>query len=282
MGQEGRTTGTKEVEKMRKGLSIIVGVAILLFAFSTNADAALVAWWKLDDNTDSTTVIDSSGSNNTGTAQQKTDVMHTDSGNPPYLDGAFNFDDTNEYIDCGNTASLSNSTAKTVLMWVKALEHTGTSRYFYDDSYRASTYGDQMKLYGHKDELQIILKNTAGVYTHVDIEHPTNEWFMTGYSWDGTNVYFYMNGSNVASRALTGTLGNSTNLILGAMSGYLDSYLFFGQLDNVRIYDEALDSTDIETLYNGDMIPEPSALLLLGGGLLGLLVFRRKSKRVSF
>ncbi len=50
-----------------------------------------VGHWKMNDNELNTTVEDSSGSGNDGTAKRNTSVLHTESGDPPYLNGALNF-----------------------------------------------------------------------------------------------------------------------------------------------------------------------------------------------
>lgn len=283
-GVNGARRQNKEVEKMRKGLIVIVGITMLLFVYSS-ANADLVAWWKLDDNAASTTVVDSSGSNNPGTAQQNTENMHTDSGNPPYLNGGFEFDGLSDYINCGDTASLSNFTEKTVLMWVKVPAMSVDRRYFYDDNILDEggiDYGDAMNVAKNFKKVHISLKNTSKELVSADAVFPSyNEWFMVGYSWDGTTIKYYLNGSHITGEdnAFTGTLACSgNNLVLGKRVYTAGPLHFDGALDNVRIYNHALSGDDIGTLYNGDMIPEPSTLLLLGGGLLGLLIFRRKSK----
>jgi hypothetical protein len=55
---------------------------------------------------------------------------------------------------------------------------------------------------------------------------------------------------------------------------------FDGLIDEVAIWDRALDATDVSALYNGgagiNLVPEPSTALLLGMGLTFLGAGRRR------
>ncbi|MBA7589671.1 hypothetical protein ES708_31760 [subsurface metagenome] len=81
--------------------------------------ASCVGHWKMNDNEPNTVVIDSSGKGNHGTARQNTSILHTDSNNPPYLNGALTFNGTSDYIDVGNVIGTG---AYTKVAWVKREE----------------------------------------------------------------------------------------------------------------------------------------------------------------
>ena len=66
--------------------------------------------------------------------------------------------------------------------------------------------------------------------------------------WDGATLRLFVNGTQVASRALTGTLRTSTGVLrIGGTAVW--SEWFRGQIDEVRIYNRALSVTEIQ----GDM-----------------------------
>ena len=107
--------GEKEMKCIKRLLTIVLTAT---FVLSSIAQAGLIAHWQLDDNADSTTVTDSTGSN-PGAAQQNTSVMHVSSA-AENLGSALTFNGSNDYINCGSSATWQNVTASTVLLWMKA------------------------------------------------------------------------------------------------------------------------------------------------------------------
>ena len=238
----------------------IIGLlsCFIVFAISNDLHADLVAHWKLDDNAGNTTVAETVGlSGNTGTATRNTILMHSRSGNVPYLDGSMTFNGTDN-INCGNSSSLSNFTAKTVLLWVKASGQTGSSRYLYNDGSDTAPYGDYIKLHNTSDRVMILLITEASTQYHL-FNYPLNEWTMVGYTWNGTTVTYYSNNVAVATDPLSGTLacaGNS-GMFIGAVSA--TSGRFTGPIDDVRIYNSALTTSQIDAIYQSANTPHPVA-----------------------
>jgi hypothetical protein len=101
-------------------------------------------------------------------------------------------------------------------------------------------------------------------------------------------VQLYVNGLPVGTSALSGAWAtdlatsstNSAGLILGSNNpaAATDSEPFNGRIDNLRIYNEALNSAAVLGLYQAEVIPEPGmiALAMLGvAGAVGWKVRRR-------
>jgi hypothetical protein len=62
---------------------------------------------------------------------------------------------------------------------------------------------------------------------------------------DGANLRLYVNGTQVASRALTGAMRTSTGVLrIGGNSIW--SEWFAGLIDEVRVYNRALSATEIQ------------------------------------
>ncbi len=73
-----------------------------------------------------------------------------------------------------------------------------------------------------------------------------NSWSYLAETYDGTTVRLYVNGTQVASTAHTGSISTSTNpLQIGGDSLYGQN--FAGMIDEVRIYNTALTPTQIQT-----------------------------------
>ncbi len=72
-------------------------VTVIIFCMNYISHAELVAHWTMNDNAATTIVTDSSTNAYNGTANKNTDLLHADSGNYPYLNGAFKFDGTKAF-----------------------------------------------------------------------------------------------------------------------------------------------------------------------------------------
>ena len=76
-----------------------------------------------------------------------------------------------------------------------------------------------------------------------------NTWSHLATTYDGATLRFYVNGVQVASRAQTGTLTASANpLQFGGDSLYGD--YFQGMIDEVRVYNRALNLAELQTDMN--------------------------------
>ncbi|HVX63177.1 MAG TPA: LamG-like jellyroll fold domain-containing protein, partial [Pirellulales bacterium] len=78
---------------------------------------------------------------------------------------------------------------------------------------------------------------------------PTNAWSFLTETYDGANLLLYVNGVQVASQPLSGSLATSTDqLQIGGDSLY--GQYFQGLIDNVRIYNAALTAAEIQADMN--------------------------------
>ena len=91
-------------------------------------------------------------------------------------------------------------------------------------------------------------KQPAGYHNGTTVL-PLNEWSHIAAVWDATHCIGYVNGKQEFKIACTGTVGNANHSKKDIGSEYGTQRKFDGLIDDVRVYNEALDAIDIQNLY---------------------------------
>ncbi|MBN1363155.1 MAG: discoidin domain-containing protein [Sedimentisphaerales bacterium] len=202
------------------------------------SDANLVAHYTFDEGS-GTTVGDSSGNGNHGTTQ----------GSPAWvaagkIGGAMEFSG-DDYVDCGDGASLVIRDAITVACWIKVDAFVNDWEAIIamgDDSYRMSrgpATGNGIH-WGVNGPTGGDL-NGAPVVT-------TNTWRHIALVYDGAYRYVYIDGVEAARLASTGQIDESNyNLWIGANEQQSGRF-FHGLIDDVRIYSRPLSPAEVAGL----------------------------------
>jgi len=97
-----------------------------------------------------------------------------------------------------------------------------------------------------------LFRNKLANQISFEANAPTlSTWNLFTLSYDGTTLNGYLNGVSVLSQAFTVTnsTGSITAIILGEYSATSLRQLN-GSLDQIRIFDRAITSTEVTTLYN--------------------------------
>ncbi|OAQ20531.1 LamG domain-containing protein [Thermosulfurimonas dismutans] len=105
-----------------------------------------------------------------------------------------------------------------------------------------------------------------------------NVFHFVAVTYDGSTLRFYKDASLVGEVNISaGIQAANSPIYVGADFPGSDNY-FYGIMDEVTLWQTALSSDQISTLYsyNGAPVPLPAGVWLLGGGLLGWGIFRRK------
>lgn len=75
---------------------------------------------------------------------------------------------------------------------------------------------------------------------------PLNTWSHIAGTWDGTTLRMWVNGVLAGTRAVTGTLTNSTGVLhIGGNAIWNEWYA--GRIDDVRVYNRALSQSELQT-----------------------------------
>ena len=215
-------------------------------------DDSTVATYKLDGDAG-----DDSGNGYDGTAPNVT-----------YAAGKFDeaavFNGSNSVIYSSNTTEVFNNTTKqgTISFWVKFDTLGSTQNIANRWDLGGATVEESWGLwyvtgsnhlqFTHRDSSNNITLATsnAGLFT-------INTWYNVSVIWNGSNVSFYVNGSfvnTVTNAGFNDALKTTTaRLTLGAtLRNGNDSTQenLDGSLDQVRIFDRALDAEEVTQLYN--------------------------------
>ena len=200
-----------------------------------------VGAWGFDE-TSGTGVTDGSGRGNNGTIAG---AVRTTAGK---FGSALTFDGVNDWVTVPDNTSLDLSTRATLEAWVFPTALGG--------AWRTALLKEQpgqlvYALYAHNDVSRPSghLFTTGDLFSNGTAALPLNAWTHLAMSWDGTTQRLYVNGAQVASRALAGTLPNSTGVLRFGGNGVWSEW-FAGRLDEIRIYDRALTQAELQSDMN--------------------------------
>lgn len=243
---------------MQKKIKIAVLLIALAVSGATLADinTGLVAHWSFDD----CTANDSSTSHFDGTMQ----------GSPQCttgvtLDGttgkALQFNGSTDWIE-GNIDSTVFASDWSIAAW---FYHTGygapweaifsNSTNNVNNTPLMTFNGDVNKdgVYGTSDYLGINGVGTTPVGTFIDLGSHFNQWIFAVITYENgvPTIYAYKNGKLIkASQALSWDLQQSNGFYIGRHYYAGSNLLFKGKIDEVKIYNRALSTSEVSNLYS--------------------------------
>ena len=211
----------------------------------------------LDTNAD-----DYSGNGNNGTVSGATPTTGI-------LNGGYDFDGTNDYIDGGSDASVQITGDLSLSFWIN-LDSIGTVYpmiYANSVSSDARTYEVQVGLNDSGSSTSIGFRHGSGTL----VRKTTTGYPLTIGTWhhvvitrkgnDATDIKIYVDGSEEAASLDQGTTGVTSavpsggELSIGAWNllgiGYVD-----GKMDEIFIFDRVLNTDEISELYNAGAAKE--------------------------
>ncbi len=222
----------------------------------------LVSEWKMDGNAD-----DAWGSNN-GTLVGPTHLPVAKSGSDCVSGGCYQFDGTEDYINVNNNSILTNMSGLTVSAWIKGnirVNHAGiVSKWAWhsqqDYVFKLQADGDATHLgvfgFGVAEDN---LDDTASINSNTNLS--INKWYyLVGTFKSNSFIKVYTNGQldgSNDSATVAKITGNSNSLSIGKYA----SYFFNGFIDDVRLYNAAIPSSQIQENYYSGL----NNLLVRGG-----------------
>jgi hypothetical protein len=236
-----------------------------------------IAEWRMNE-CQGATIHDESGFGNNGTislgASGQTAIgTCVDNAGTPWYNGrtgkygaSLNFDGADDYVDVPKTIDLNNEITMSAWVYLHSYASVSGSPWWGSrlvlDSYDSGhTYGDDelhgISITGTSNgvaaaiinwDVTVPAANRASVTGNVV---PLNQWHFITMTADGSNLKIYQNGSFVAQTSYTNIgLYDPTDLKIRKFAKTANAGYFDGQIDDAKIFNYALTSEQVKTLYN--------------------------------
>ena len=232
-------------------LALLFVVTVVVISGSSVASGApapgLVAAYSFDAGAGSV-LADESENGNSGTISGATWTSDGKFG------GALSFDGTNDWVEIGDAGSLDLTTGMTVEAWVKpSAALSGWSTILSKERNRLA-YG----LFAGEDTGRSAgLIVISSEHTALGDELPPGVWSHLATTYDGTTLRLYLNGALSGSTSVSGSIRTSSGqLRIGGNSR--GGRWFAGQIDEVRVYDRALSSAELQADAATPVAPPPA------------------------
>ncbi|MCK4563640.1 MAG: cadherin-like domain-containing protein, partial [Verrucomicrobia bacterium] len=220
--------------------------ATLNIAVVAAQTGGLQSHWKLDDGS-GLSATDSSGNSHTGTLFNGT--VWTVTG---FDAGAAVFDGVDDYIGFGTGPSLAGKTDFTLAAWIKTSSATDQMIIQQRDG---GYNGEYMFSVNANGTLKFFVYGNGGTQYGFSTAQTVNDgvWHHVVAVRDGANGYIYIDGNATPAASATGTIRDLDATIGVAIGRDIrgNNKPFNGMIDDVRIYDKALNGTDVVDLHGG-------------------------------
>lgn len=210
--------------------------------------SGLVAYYTFDDGTG----IDSSGNGRNGILVNEPTYVAGGVGN-----GAMQFDGIDDYINVGD---IFYSDSLTVCTWVNpaVIDENIKSLVIKRNSSGIKAGANEWMMVQSSEGFQYAAWSATGDVV-VDLKGPSltsndlNKWshVCAVQQGDGKESYLYVNGSQVNSVSQSGIMANKSGHVqIAARTNNNSQRYFNGSMDEVRIYNRALSSSEISEIYS--------------------------------
>jgi hypothetical protein len=236
--------------RQHTALTLVLVVLLPMGAIPAFADLkrGLVGYWTLDIGDidwKAKTILDRSGNGNIGTLVGMSASAHLRSGKTGQ---ALRFSGTDTAITIPGSQSLNHRITNSYSFSVWLNLTSFPSKWvplFHKGVYQQLAINKNLIVLRSGAELTQLLKHGSPIKTLA-------QWYHVASTFDGSNQVLYVDGSPIISNSVTGRAGGISSLRVGgtsALGGRGDNTGFEMLLDEIRVYDRALTSEEVLTLY---------------------------------
>ena len=177
--------------------------------------------------------------------------------NSSLKDYVFDFDGSNDYIDCGAISAIPSATQITVSFWANT-DSTSQSQVVFGDNSSSPIFS--FEYWGSSNKM--FFEYGTGTYAYLTLTSvvTAGSWNNVAMVYDASGasntdkIKIYVDGVDKSSLlTYVGTIPTSLNASIGDFwigNGQNYNSPFNGKLSNFQIFNTALSATDLETLYN--------------------------------
>lgn len=169
---------------------------------------------------------------------------------------AISFNGTNNYVSVPNSASLRLANGMTLEAWVNMTGGQSWRTVILKERPSGMSYALYAQNSSNRPVGQIYVNAEQSAQGSAAV--PLNTWTHLATTYDGATQKLYVNGIQVISRAQTGSIFLSTGLLKIGGNAIWGEW-FRGVIDEVRIYNRALSTSEIQSDMNtpisADVIP---------------------------
>ena len=217
-----------------------------------------VSQWKLNDDAADTDVVDTMGSND-GTASANTSTLTTTG----KINEAFDFNGVDEYIQIPDDSFFDFSVNDdfSFTCWVKIpatqLDTTSEENVIVEKWAGSGSYPFAFRLSNQTSVSSgrvVIARYDGSLFKAVQSSSTLNddEWHFISFIKSGTSIEIFIDAvSEDSDIDVTGDVINNSDLYFARRGGVTENW-YKGGLDDIRLYDFALNIREIEAIYNSE------------------------------
>ncbi|MDJ0709612.1 MAG: DNRLRE domain-containing protein [Woeseiaceae bacterium] len=206
----------------------------------SETDPGPIAHWKLDE-TSGTTAVDSEGGHD-GV------LLNGPTWTAGRIDGALDFDGSNDEIRVAHDPALSLTEAMTFTAWVNADAYGSSARQAILTKADASSHNYYFGVLGDEVLLEFEISGTFYTFTSTGSDLLPGTWYHIAATFENATdtIKLYVDGSEVLSDTFALDPVTNTSVIWFGSSVFYENW--HGLLDDVRVYNRALSAAEIAEL----------------------------------
>ena len=251
----------------RKSICLVSFTFVLVLVLTNFAQSELIGYWRFDE-ASGTIAADSAGGDNDGTLIGDDLVWTTGRSG-----GALSFPGVPDDAGVEFPTTGMSATAGTVAMWALLADPQPETdgRYFFGHTTQPQ-WNNRIQIYMQEgttpSRLLDIGLGSAHAHDTDIMELPMEQWLHIALTWDSGSYVVYVDGEEVSSGAYAGLsdIHPTANIGNDGSSGLYEG--FAGILDEVRLYDHALNAAEILAAMKSAAFPQASGPTPKEGALL--------------